>query len=314
MNDLSFDGFEIPDNQEMEGESSDFVPSDLEPRDCPFTIIRDSLEQLPYLFQDVVGDFRGDYAPLRVKTVKKRMPVGDYGIVGFPGIAIERKSKEDFFGSMADNRKRENFIERLRKMQSTLEYGAVVVECYPKEIYEDPPGYCKLNPKTAFRSTISWSLQFPLIHWWFCFDRSWAEQTTFRILEKFYDHKTNTRYKHHNKPIDDHQEAFRLGILSRMSCRETVAGYSRENPLRLSWGKGWDWWSTIGFNGDHGKVWEIGDELPNYDDPKSKRDKKIIPLPNQTSFLDNNKELNGLDELVNEIEASTCKLRNKRKK
>ena len=154
----TFEDINFSDEQGVDEEvSKDFEESISKPRECPFTIIRDSNEQLPYLFQSIVGDSRDEYAPLIVKTVRKKLPVADYSIVGLPGIAIERKSKADLFSSMGDKAKRENFIERLRKMQTTLKYGAIVIECYPEEMYIDPPIHTKLNPKTVYRSTISWA-------------------------------------------------------------------------------------------------------------------------------------------------------------
>src|ERR1700744_4869141 len=119
MSESIFDiGFDIEDSQNIESEESYEVDSsEVEPRDCPFTIVRDSNEQLPYIFQSIVGDSKSDYAPINVKTIKKKLFVGDYSIDKMPEIIIERKSKEDFFGSLASNTKRENFIGRLKKMQ-----------------------------------------------------------------------------------------------------------------------------------------------------------------------------------------------------
>ena len=86
---------------------------------------------------------------------------------------------------------------------------------------------------------------------------------TFRILEKYYDHETNTRYAHHNKPIDQNIEAYRLGIVSRMMANEIEAIYSKENPLRLSWEMGWNFYSTHFLSGKRGVIYEKGEVPPS---------------------------------------------------
>lgn len=322
MSESAFSGFEITDD-DTEAEATDFIsPSDVKPRTCPFTILFDSLEQKPYTFSSIIGDAKDDYSPITVKTVKKRLSVADYAIKDVPGIAIERKSKEDLFGSVANGTKRDNFLERLRKMQTQLKFGAVVIECYQEEIYLDPPTHSSLNPKTVFRTSLSWAIQFPLIHWYWCKDRDAAEQTTFRLLEKYHEHETSSKYKHHNKPLDNSIEAFELGIKSRMTSRECQVGYSKDNPLLLDWKRGWTFWSNLGCDGDLGSYYNIG-ELPPSEvaeavvsykaAKKGKNTDKIKPLRNQTSFLDAPPVIDddaGLEESVDGIINSLKKAQN----
>lgn len=297
MSESAFEGWSL-DEEDLNAEpSTDIEQVNTKPKLCPFTILVDSREQAPYQFDSIIGDYRDDYAPLIVTTKKKGLTVADYSIDGLPGIAIERKSKNDLFGSVANGQKRENFIKRLHKMKESLLYGAVVIECYPEEIYEDPPSYTSLSPKTVFRTTLSWSIQFPTVHWVWCRDREKAEQTTFRLLEKFYEHHTNKKYIAHNKPIDSCMEAYELGIISRMSAREFQAPYCKENALRVFWDRGWAWWSTRVLDGDMGSVYEIGEVAPSevaaaLSAHKAKKGKngKIDPLPGQTSFLANDEE------------------------
>ena len=180
-------------------------------------------EQQPYIFSKIIGDYRDDYRPIKVRTIRKKIPAGDYSIEGMPFVAVERKTKEDLFQSVGTTDKRDNFIERLHKMQRTLKYGAVVVECNANDLYNDPPSYCKTHPRTVFRTCLSWQQQFTLIHWIFCPDRDWAEQTTYRILEKFFEHETELKYVHHNRPIDTNIEAFRAGIIARRVSSESAA-------------------------------------------------------------------------------------------
>lgn len=285
----AFSGFMLSDDDSPDPaqfESDDAV-------DSPFVILVDSNEQLPYTFNNICGDYRNDYSPIRVRTIRKRLPVADYAISGVPGICVERKSKGDLFGSFADSAKRDNFVDRLRKIQEGYEFGAVMIECYPSEILNDPPAHSSLNPKTIVRSIMSWQQQFPLIHWWFSEDRSMAEQMTYRILEKFYQHKTELKYKHHNKPIDSNIEAFRQGQLARMNATEFEIPYVKRNPLRVSWLRGWGFASTHFHGGDMGRLYEPG-SLPTAtpkEKAKAKKEAdKFKPLPGQKSLSFDNIE------------------------
>jgi ERCC4-type nuclease len=63
---------------------------------CPFTVVVDSREQLPYEFLGMVGP-AGE--ALVVPTKVKGLASGDYSIEGMGDrIAIERKSLDDLFG------------------------------------------------------------------------------------------------------------------------------------------------------------------------------------------------------------------------
>jgi ERCC4-type nuclease len=312
MSDSSFEGWNINEDDINENPSETLESTDVKPVLCPFTVRVDTREQMPYQFDNIIGDYRDDYAPLIVQTNRKKvLPAGDYAIEGLVGIAIERKSKSDLFQSVATGQKRENFIGRLHKMKEGLLYGAVVIECYPEEIYEDPPEYTSLSPKTVFRTSLSWAIQFPNVHWHWCRDREKAEQTTFRLLEKFYEHHTNKKYVAHNKPIDSCMEAYNLGIISRMSAKEFQAPYCVGNDLRIWWEKGWNWFSTHFLNGDLGAIYEVGQVAPSevaaalaaHKAKKGKSD-KIIPLPGQRSFLEQDNSEDGLSEIVDQIEKS----------
>jgi ERCC4-type nuclease len=264
-----------------------------------FTVLVDSLEQQPYTFQNVVGDFRNDYSPIRVPTLRKRLPVGDYAISGVPGICIERKSKADLFGSFANKEKRDNFVERLRKIQEGYEYGAVMIECYISEIINDPYAYSSLNPKTIIRSILSWEQQFPLVHFHFAEDRDMAENLTYRILEKFYQHKIEPRYKHHNKPIESAVEAFRQGQLARMASEEFELPYCKGNALRVMFQKGWCFAATHFYEGNLGQLYEPGSTPTSTPKEKAKAKKeaeKFKPLPGQKvlEFADPTDELRQL--------------------
>src|SRR4051812_12042476 len=119
--------------------------------DCPFRIIVDTREQRPYRFSGLRANSDRGGALIRVNTAYGTLKTGDYSIEGLPGIAIERKSKEDLYGSIA---RRANFEGRLERM-TKLDFAAVVVEAEYSELVSDPPRFTELNPKTVSRTIIA---------------------------------------------------------------------------------------------------------------------------------------------------------------
>lgn len=301
MNENAFDNFwDNPDNgidPPAPLDSKSAIPS-------RFTIVIDSNEQQPYEFLGIEGDAIDDYAPIKVRTKKmalraNKKRVGDYGILECPGFCIERKTKSDLFSSVNDRQKQENFIERLRNMSENLKGGAIIIECYQRELFDDPPSYTKFSPKAVYRMTLSWGIQFPLIAWHFAEDRTAAEHLTYRLLEKFYQHETDVKYKHHNKPIDRNLEAMKQGVLARVYSSSTEIPYCEGNPLRVSWLKGWELQSSL-MGGQRGDLYELG-KAPGSSSARvvgrrqsSPAEKKLnktksdqhVPLPGQTSFLE----------------------------
>ena len=140
-------------------------------------IVIDTREQLPYTFQAI------NPPP---DTIRKVLVSGDYSVEGFEDrIAIERKSKVDFYGSVGRGRRRfEAELERFSK----FEYAAVVIESDWLGLIKNPPARSRLNPKTIFVSVIAWSQRFD-VHFFTAPGRAFAEKLTFRLLERFYkDH------------------------------------------------------------------------------------------------------------------------------
>ncbi|MHB9124597.1 MAG: ERCC4 domain-containing protein [Armatimonadota bacterium] len=79
-------------------------------------IVIDTREQVPYTFD-----------PGRIETVRRALPAGDYSLQGLESrVAVERKSLEDFVGTLT--RSRERFKKELLKLQG-YEFACVVVEC-----------------------------------------------------------------------------------------------------------------------------------------------------------------------------------------
>jgi ERCC4-type nuclease len=149
---------------------------------CPFTVVVDTREQRPYVFDNLRSNADEGGRLLRVDTVRLALPVGDYSIFGYPHVVIERKSKEDLYASVA---RRPNFIGRLEKMDE-LDCPNVVVECSLDSLVIPPP-FSKLSPKSLNRTILSWQRRYRSVHWIFAPGRDWAEAYTFRILEGYYN-------------------------------------------------------------------------------------------------------------------------------
>jgi len=98
---------------------------------CPFTVVVDTREQLPYSFSGMTGE--GGTA-LVVPTVVHGLSSGDYSIQEMEGeVSCERKSLEDLYGSTTWGRKRfEAEIGRLNEYKSAF----VVVEATWWEIVD----------------------------------------------------------------------------------------------------------------------------------------------------------------------------------
>jgi ERCC4-type nuclease len=153
---------------------------------CPFTVVVDTREQSPYLFLGLTGGPRRRPLPLAVPTMRAGLPVGDYSILGYPQIVVERKSKEDLYGSVS---RRSNFVGRLERMDELI-YSAVVVEAEYLDCLGNPPRFAKLHPRSLSGTLIAWRQRYRGVDWYFVPGREAGERTTFRILERFWlDHR-----------------------------------------------------------------------------------------------------------------------------
>lgn len=154
----------------------------------PFTIAIDTREQLPYSFVGIRADSDKDYAILEVPTMRTGLPIGDYLVLGLPQAVIERKSKEDLYASVSQ--RRDNFEQRLCRMQEELRWAAVVIEASWHEVITQPPTFTQFNPKSLNRTLIAWMQRFPRVHWCYLPNRDFAERHTFRCLERWWkDHR-----------------------------------------------------------------------------------------------------------------------------
>lgn len=157
---------------------------DFERVPCPFVIIEDDREGLPYKFRAIRNLYDRKRRYLDITTKRARLKSGDYSILGFEErVAVERKSKTDLFSTLGQGRER--FILELERL-ARMPFAAVVVEAEWLEILTDPPSFSQLNPKTVFHSVNAWTQRYPGIHWFTVPGRDLGEQFTFRILERWY--------------------------------------------------------------------------------------------------------------------------------
>jgi ERCC4-type nuclease len=164
-------------------------PDSPDPVVSPFVVLVDTREQKPYTFDRLWSGPAGKSPRIVVRTQPAALAHGDYGLQGFSGIAIERKSKEDLYASVS--LRRDNFTKRLDRMEEDLDWAAVVVECEWGELLTSPPRHTQYSPKSLTRTMLAWMQRYPRIHWIFAPSRDHAEAFTYRLLERYHtDHKS----------------------------------------------------------------------------------------------------------------------------
>ncbi len=146
---------------------------------CPFTIILDSREQLPYTFGSL---------GLVVPIVVRGLLSGDYSIDGLDSqVAIERKSLEDLYGSCTHGRDR---FEREIGCLNEYFFSAVVIEATWPEIADpaatDPTWRSRAVPESILGTITSWSIRYPRVHWWAVGLRQDCEQQVYRALSHYW--------------------------------------------------------------------------------------------------------------------------------
>lgn len=164
-----------------------------DPLACPFVVLVDDREQMPYAFAGLHADSAQKYRPLVITTERRRLTDmhGDYQIKGLEDIAsIERKSIEDAQGTILGfgEGRRERFEIELANL-AAMEAAAVVVEGEFGELIcdapETPRKTAAQNAKTLYRTVLAWQQDFR-VPWIFCSSRRNAEETCFRLLERFW--------------------------------------------------------------------------------------------------------------------------------
>lgn len=201
---------------------------------CPFKIVVDSHEQLPYTFHGLrTTKDEGDKL-IQIETITHGLHVGDYAIDGMPGgIIIERKSKEDMFKSIVD---RDNCKRRLGLMSDDFVTAHWIVECELTEVYRDPPS--QYNPTALMRSVWAWNQRYPKVHWHWVPGRRFGEQLTFRLLERYYtdSQRTDDRRSHQVST----RTAYRRGVMNRMAnVAYDACPYEKHTAEESHWDAGW---------------------------------------------------------------------------
>jgi ERCC4-type nuclease len=175
---------------------------------CPFSIIIDSREQLPFRFEGFTANVAEGGGPLIVPTQRAALEVGDYSIFSLPMIVVERKSKEDLYSSVGQ--RRDNFEARLNRMCSHYYFSAVVIESDWTDIFKNPPHFTRFSPKALARTIWSWQIRYPRVHWMPWPNREAAEAYTFRLLERFWhDWHDGKTYNQSDEFVSRMEEAAR---------------------------------------------------------------------------------------------------------
>lgn len=148
------------------------------------SFVVDTREQMPYQFEGRKSFVHG-------------LPVGDYGLgnknkndnVELLSVSIERKTLDDFIGSVSKGRER---FEKEIHTGKALDYFALVIEADCADI-EKHNYRSDMNPKSAMSTIYSWSAKHRLPVW-FCSDRVNGERITMTLLE-FYAKSVYKKFK-----------------------------------------------------------------------------------------------------------------------
>lgn len=174
--------------------------------DPGFSILIDTAERDGWTFNGIHADANKGNRVFYPRTIRRclgRAPhsYGDYSIFGgFGSVAIERKSKEDAWGTLlgwqtgweADRElpgRRDRFEKELDNL-NRIECAVVVVEATLGQCIRDMPSPGKKseaeNGKIFFRTVISYQQRFPNVQWAFCDNKEWAEVYAFRYLHRYF--------------------------------------------------------------------------------------------------------------------------------
>jgi hypothetical protein len=162
---------------------------------CPFKILIDKQEKLPYQFSDIRSNADTGHRPFDVtKEFVHLENIGDYSLAppdtppwDLPLCRVERKSKEDLFGSFANDEDREKFEWKLGLLDRNCAFAAVIVEAEWSEIFDRPPAFSSFSPTSLHRTVLAWQQRFRRVAWSFYPGREAAEIATFWHLYRFHD-------------------------------------------------------------------------------------------------------------------------------
>jgi len=134
-------------------------------------ILIDSREQLPFAFD-----------PAHAVTVRRALASGDYSLDGYEDkVAVERKSLDDFVGSVV--RGRERFTAELRRLEQ-YEVACVVVEATIEDVLEHQYR-AGVHPNAIFGAALSIIVDHG-IPVYFCGDRQIARAFVEGLLCRYH--------------------------------------------------------------------------------------------------------------------------------
>jgi DNA excision repair protein ERCC-4 len=136
-------------------------------------ILVDTREQDPWTFE-----------ALKVSTKRGTLKAGDYSVKGCAsgGIAVERKSVADLFGTMTSGRIR---FEKEMARLSEFRFAALVVEGSVEEILRGSR-FSRIHPARMLDTLHKWCVGYR-VHPVFCSGRAEAEDRTYRLLKGFWE-------------------------------------------------------------------------------------------------------------------------------
>jgi DNA excision repair protein ERCC-4 len=151
------------------------------PITIPFTILVSDAEQARYWFTGITADADKNYRPLIINSEVIHLKTGDYTIQGMEElVTVERKSVGDLLQTLADGRDR---FRREHERMAQMQCACVMIEgTWPEMLSGTYPH--GVSPKVAFRTWLSWSIEFS-VPWYAVGPRRLAEVMTFRFLQKF---------------------------------------------------------------------------------------------------------------------------------
>lgn len=169
---------------------------------CPFVILYDCNEQLPYTFRGLISDDKEGTLPIEVELEKQDLETADYTIKGFEQrVCVERKSGEDLLKTLlngktaAERHRRDNFFKELDRMRS-FTHSIIVVESDFVPWLREIPKISDANPRAMARTVQAIQQDYRYVQWAWCHDRPCAEKYTFDYLKRFY----KRRNKHEAVP------------------------------------------------------------------------------------------------------------------
>lgn len=149
----------------------------------PFTILVSGAEQARYWFTGINSDAKHRNRPLVINTEWAHLKTGDYTIQGMEDrVTVERKTVEDLLQTLAQGRDR---FKREHERMAEMDAACVMIEGTWPEILSGEYEH-GVTPKVAFRTWLSWSIEFG-VPWYAVGPRRLAEVMTFRFLEKFWE-------------------------------------------------------------------------------------------------------------------------------